>query len=81
MWQRNDTGHVVDVAAHPDDEHPDRKPFAVGPGEVVDYGEPLAGFAEADPPVAEQSESDAEPAAKTSRKRAATAPDSEGVDR
>ena len=81
MRQRNDSGHVVDVAAFPDEEHPDRHPFVVGPGEVVDFPDLLAGFIEVVSGVAaeEQSESDAEPSVKTTRKRAA-APTPEGAD-
>jgi hypothetical protein len=82
MRQRNDTGHVVDVAAYPTDEHPEQRPFTVGPHEDVDFPELLAGFVEvvSGAPVEEQSESDAEPAAKTTRKRAVAAPSTEGVD-
>lgn len=77
MRQRNDTGHVMDVAAYPDEEHPDRHPFTVGPGEVVEFPELLGGFAEV--AAEEQPDSDAEPAAKT-RKRASAAPVPEGAD-
>jgi hypothetical protein len=77
MRQRNDTGHGVDVAAYPDEEHPDRHPFTVGPGEVVEFPELLGGFTEV--PGEEPAESDAEPAAKT-RKRASAAPVPEGVE-
>lgn len=77
MWQRNDSGHVVDVAAYPDEEHPGRHPFTVGPGEAVEFPELLAGFTEV--PSEEPAESDTEPVAKT-RKRASAAPAPEGVD-
>lgn len=85
MWQRNDTGHVVDVAAHPSVEHPDWHPFSVGPGEVKDWPEALAGFtavdgpdpAVIDDPVQDAPVRDSAPA-KTARKRAAAAATPEG---
>ena len=83
MWQRNDSGHVLDVAAYPTDEDPGRQPFTVGPGEFKEFPELLAGFVETDPPGdADEPAEDAAPAAaKSARKRAATsAPTPEGVD-
>lgn len=89
MWQRNDTGHVQDVAAYPTDEEPSRHPFTVGPGEVVDFPMLLAGFTETEAPALAESTDDASAdsaaagadesgAKKTTRKRAAAAADPEG---
>lgn len=67
MRQRNTSGHVVDVAAFPTDEHPDDHPFSVGPREEIDFRDLLGGFT----PI--QDEADAAPDSaptKTTRKRA-----------
>lgn len=87
MRQRNDTGHVVDVAAYPTDEHPGLHPFSVGPGEVIDFPELLGGFteteAQADADAGADSDAEHDPATgakTTSRKRAAQAATSEGVE-
>lgn len=75
MRQRNDTGHVVDVAAYPTDAHPGDRPFTVGPGEVVQFHDLLGGFTALD----DEPESTVDPApAKTTRKRAEQAPVPEG---
>lgn len=50
MRQRNDTGYVRHVSAWPTDEYPDLSPFTVGPGEVVDHPQLLAGFTSLEPP-------------------------------
>jgi hypothetical protein len=74
--QRNDTGHVVDVAAYPTDKHPEDRPFSVGPGEAKDFHDLIGGFT----PIEDQPEP--EPAPKTTtRKRAEPAPAPEGDDR
>lgn len=55
MRQRNDSGYSQHVMAWPTAEHPDRLPFEVPAGEVVDFPEPLAGFTPLEdkkPPVA-----------------------------
>lgn len=85
MWQRNDTGHVVDVAAYPDEDHPDRRPFSVGPGEVTDFDELLGGFTETDAPDtpaedAHETPRDGAKQTKTRSKRAAQDTDPEGVE-
>jgi hypothetical protein len=85
MRQRNDSGHVVDVAAYPDEEHLEWRPFTVGPGEVVEFPELLGGFTEIDAPgdagASAETDGDTAPAAaKSARKRAAAAPAPEGVD-
>jgi hypothetical protein len=86
MRQRNDSGHVVDVAAYPTDENPEWRPFSVGPGEVVEFPELLGGFTEIDAPgdadeSADAGDETAPAAAKSARKRAASAPVPEGDDR
>jgi hypothetical protein len=85
MRQRNDSGHVVDVAAYPTVEHPELRPFSVGPGESVDFPTALGGFTPADPDAAEPGdtavlgEAPSRPA--SARKRAAAAAlTPEGVD-
>jgi hypothetical protein len=55
--QRNDTGYTRHVMVWPDEQHPDRWPFDIGPGETTDkLPELLAGFTpledEKKPPVA-----------------------------
>ena len=84
MRQRNDTGHVQDVSAWPTDEHPDLRPFTVGPGEEIDHPTLIGGFtnlepepeADPEPDTTEQPDSDtaasdaAQPAAKPARKTA-----------
>lgn len=91
MRQRNDTGHVQDVSAWPTKEHPDLRPFTVGPGEEIDHPTLIGGFTslepepapDPDPDGAEEAESGtaaeaAQPAAKTTRKspKTTTAPTS-----
>lgn len=50
MRQRNDSGSVLHVSAWPTEQDPDRRPFAKGPGEEIDFPELLAGFTPLDPP-------------------------------
>ncbi len=50
MRQRNDSGSVLHVSAWPTEQDPDRRPFAKGPGEEIDFPELLAGFTPLDAP-------------------------------
>ena len=53
MRQRNDSGSVLHVSAWPTEQDPDRRPFAKGPGEEIDFPELLAGFTPLDAPDGE----------------------------
>lgn len=74
MRQRNTSGHVVDVAAYPTDEHPEDRPFSVGPGEEVDFRALLGGFTSLEPGP----EPEPAPTKSSTRRRAEAAPSTEG---
>lgn len=76
MRQRNDSGHVVDVAAFPDEDHPEDHPFRVGPGEVVDFHDLIGGLT----PLEDEPEPEPERTPAKSRKRPEAATAQEGVD-
>lgn len=63
MLQRNPTDHPLDV--------PDI-PATVQPGQTIDWQHPIAGFEPADPVPDPEPEVEQTPAAKTTRKRAAS---------
>lgn len=73
MRQRNNTGYTI-VVQPPEGSH--RPPFELGPGEVVDYPDPIAGCGAEDGavPPSDEPAADTPPAKPTTTKKSTAKP-------